>query len=243
MPDTAPTAGHNAPPANAARVTALIDAANIWLRDVKAISSDEQAARCQDFIRQIDATAKVIDGERKKEKEPYLTGAALVDTSYNAMLRPLQTAKTLLAPLRDGWLREIRRHQDEERLRTALAAEEARKAAEAVAAKPVQTVQDQLAAEAAELVAKTAAEAADLAQTAKPQLHGELSGRASSLRTTWKAEITDVNMAVGYYLTTPVGRAALTEAVQMLANTDARHIKAEDLGIPGVVGKAIEKGV
>lgn len=247
MPDTAPTIGHNSTPAIdatvAKQVDAIVEAANFWRREVTALTTDEQASRCQDFIRQIDETAKKIDATRKTEKAPHLTAAAAVDAAYNPAIQRLNAAKTLLSPLRDGWLREIRRRQDDERVAAANRAEAARKAAEDAARKPVATVDDQLAREAAAAIAKEATAAADAAQKAKPQIHGELSGRAASLRTTWRAEITDLPKAVAHYLTTAPGRVALTEAVQVLANTDARLIKSEDLGIPGVVGKAMEKGV
>lgn len=95
------------------------------------------------------------------------------------------------------------------------------------------TAADVVAADTAAKAATEAVATATVAQAAKPQVRSELTGRASGFRTTWKAKIVDLKLAADHYLTDTRGKIALTEAIQKLANADAKAMK-DKTAIPGI---------
>lgn len=220
----------------------LVEAADIWLKaleqpvgdgkpPLRKITTEDQAAKAQDFIEQIRKEWKACDDARKAENKPHDDAIKANNEAFRPLLSALEVIANLLKPLQSAWLQEVERRQNEERIRLAREAEQKRKDAEAAAVKAAQatSVQDVIKADRAQREAEQAAAAARVAQKAKPQVHGDYSTRAASLKTYWSAKITDYDKALQHYGKTDKVR----DLIQSLADTDARSLH-EALQVPGV---------
>lgn len=237
-----PGLGHNRPPDPMApirlRVEALLANANAWLK-LPEITTEEQAAKLEDAYNQVRKYASdtgTLETERKAMNKPLRDEIADNDALFKPLLTALKASQTVLGRLRDGWLRKVQAKQDAERIAAARALAEAQEAARKAAEKPVQTVEDIILVEEAEETVKTATAAASTAMAARPQIKGEFSAQAGSLRTFYSAEIVDLAAAVAHY------SPQLRDAVQTLADHDAREHK-DALAVPGVKLKTEERGV
>lgn len=240
--ETTPGIGHNRPPDPMApvrlRVEALLLNANRWAK-VPDIATAEEAARLEDAYQQVRKYASdtgTLETERKAMNKPLQDEIADNNALFKPLITGLQAALSILVKLRNGWLKKEQDRQDRERIEAARALAEAERMAREAAAKPAETVEDIILVEEAQEAVKVAAATAQTAQTAKPQIRGEHSARAGSYRTFYSAEIVDLAAAVAHY--TP----RLREAVQLLANADAREQK-NALAVPGVKLKTEERGV
>lgn len=223
-----------------ARTDTLVATANQWLGTVKTITDADTAQACDSFLSQVRAELKATDETRKAINKPWADATAANNARFATLTTLLTTAETLLKPLKEGWLKRERDRLDAEKkvaeevaLKALQEAEDARKV-QAAAIAP--TVEAALAVETAQAAADTALKGLDQAECAKPLVKGDLSFRASGLRTHWSAEVTDWKLAGSWYLQ----YASVREAIQQLANADARTQKAA-LNVPGVKPVSVEK--
>lgn len=113
-----------------ARIAQLVDSST------RAVATtDEEAGRCAELIRQMGAAEKVVDDERVKVKAPYLAAGRSVDEAAKSLVGPLTQAKDGVRHTANGYLREKQRREDAERQRIAAeAAQRQRAEAERAAA-------------------------------------------------------------------------------------------------------------
>lgn len=165
-----------------------------------AILDEITNQRCADLVRLIAACRKTAETNRVSRKEPFLQGERLVDVHYKRITDPLDQGKRTVEQRMTLFQRQ--KAEDERRVReeeARRAAEEAtRLAAEAAAREAAaQTVEDIDEAISTEALAKQAEADAYQARRAAEVKAAELSrtrgdyGATASLRTVWKAEITD----------------------------------------------------
>lgn len=230
----APGPGHNQPiPLEAIndRVSALVVAANKWIKDVPEIKDKPLADKCDGFLGQVQAARKEAEAQRETELRPHLDAEKSIRTAYKSPLDLLDAIKFRLNALLMPWLSaerarlaaEKQRLADEAAKRVREAAEAARKAA-APSADPIRAA---VAAQAADDAAAAAVKARDAAPE-RPQAKSEFSARARTLREHWSAEVEDIDLAFAWYKTNPKVREVLTE----LASADARRAD-RPAAIPG----------
>ncbi len=226
------------------RVEALLLNANAWLK-VKEITTEEEAAKLEDAYNQVRKYASdtgTLETERKAMNKPLRDEIADNDALFKPLVTSVKAAMAALAKLRDPWLRKVQAKQDAERIAAARALAEAQEAARKAAEKPVETVEDIIVVEEAQEAVKVAEATAAQAQAAKPQIKGEHSARAGSLRTFYSAVVEDLDKAAAYYLSHPATRPIILETIQTIADAHARKIK-EELSVPGIKLKTEERGV
>jgi hypothetical protein len=242
-----PTIGDNFPPEATPfeRWAELVDAANVWSRNVPKISNAEQAGRAQAFVTQLRDTTADVEAAWKKEREPHDLAIVALRAKYRAPLELLGIALDRMKLLAGDWLdREKARlaHEAAERKRLAAEAEAAALKARQEAARAGASVE----AEAKARHAEEQAEAA-LALAAKPveraQIKGEFSAKAMSLRSNWHAVIVNESAALKHYSRHPSVRAATVAAVQKEANKQAKAFKDPTRAPPGVEFRNDEKAV
>lgn len=236
MDGTTPGIGHNQFAPIKARVDALVAAANAWLGEVKEIADLDTANACDDFLNQIKAELTALDTERKTLNKPHDEAIKANNDAFRPLTALLDKAKTLLTPLKTGWLKREqdriaaeKRRAEEEALRKMQEAEDAKRAAGS-------SVEAAVAADDAQKAADEALAQASRVASLKPQVKGDHSARASGLRTHWSAAITDYPKALQHYGNHPEVRAV----VERLANADARDQKAA-LQVPGVEPKSEQR--
>jgi hypothetical protein len=233
-----PTVGHNQPPEPTPieRGAELVANCNRWSAEVPKISDAEQAGRAQAFVDQLRLTTADVEAEWKKEREPFDQEIVLLRVKYRDPLLMLGIALDKMKALTTDWLdREKARISREtaERKRLAAEAEVAARLAREQAARSGATVE----AEAAALQAEDEAEAlraAALKPVARPQIRGEFSPRAMSLRVSWRAVITDEQKALKHFAKHPAIRAAALAAIVELESKHARKVKDAAQAPPGV---------
>lgn len=208
MPDDlqTPGPGHNNPPEDiftkiAARTDQCVANANRWVNERPEITSEEEAEKAADFLRQLRdlGTGKnaEIEAARKAAKQPHLDAAAAVDAQYNPLKRKVEISIDLVKKLLGPWIdKKERERQERERLAREEAERKRREAEEAAKAAEQQTgdvVGARLAAEDAAKEAEAAAKAAKKVANTKATVGSGYSGqRAVTSRTYYKVEITDV---------------------------------------------------
>jgi hypothetical protein len=215
--------GHNAPPNGAEEHKAVVDAlianANRWLTERPEIKTDDEAGDLEDFDRQLLAWQGKL--KRQKAEDTFALTAALdrIREAYNPLETGLGACRKLLAGIRTAYLVWKDTVLAKERAAARRAADEAQREAEEAAkkAEAPKTVADIIRAQEAAQRAAEAAQAA-AAVPARAQVRGAISGRARSLRTTWRAAVVDLIAAARHYRE----RAEMLELVERLANADAR---------------------
>lgn len=225
--------GDNKPPE---RWAELVDNCNTWSKNVATITSAEQAGRAQAFVDQLRLETAAVEGAWKKEREPHDLALVALRSKYRPPLELLGIALDKMKMLAKDWLdRESVRlaHERAERKRLAAEAEAAALKARQDAARAGASVEAEAAARKAE---EAAEEAAALAAKPieRPAIRGELSARAMSMRTTWRAVITDETKALRHFAKHPVVRRAALDAIVRAASEQARTVKDESKAPPGV---------
>jgi hypothetical protein len=217
------------------RSEALVAACNQWLAEVPQIADAEQAGRAQALIDQLRLETAAVEAAQKAERKPHDDAVIAIRARYRPPLELLGICLDKMKALAGGWL-------DRERARIANeAAERSRRAAEAeIAARVareeaahVGTVESELAARRAQDEA-TEALAAAHKPIERPQIKGELSARAMSLRGTWRAVVTDEQKALKHFAKHPAIRAAALAAITKLCTKQAQAVKDESKAPPGV---------
>ena len=238
MSDDLPPRNHNQPPepTPVERGAELVANCNRWSAEVPKISDAEQAGRAQAFVDQLRAQTADVEAELKKEREPFDIEIAMLRTKYHQPLMLLGIALDRMKALASDWLdREKARIAREatERRQRAAEAEAAASAAREAAARSGATVEAEAAAREAEDEAD-ALRAAALKPVERPQIRGEFSPRAMSLRVNWRAVITDEQKALKHFAKHPAIRAAALAAIVKLESEHARKVKDATLAPPGV---------
>jgi hypothetical protein len=221
------------------RVGELVETANRWAVERPKISDDEMASKAKDFLTQITAELKAIDSECRDERAPFEKESKAIAARYKELATLLEAVDKILRPRLKAFAVEKQRQIDEANAKAAADAKKLREDAEAARVAALQqsanvvqavVVADQLAA--AAIVAEKAAKAAP--KTARIQ--SSFGGRASGLRTTWSAEITDWDQV---YLNFSE-HIRVREVLQSLANEAVRGGAGRDgrPGIPGVTPKS-----
>lgn len=215
------------------RLRELADAGGAWL-DLGKIETEEQAGKLNDFITQARAAMKAIEDDRKAAKKPHLDAGAAVDGRFKTLTTPLDTLIGKLKRPLAAYLAEKQR------------AEDARKAAEREAARKAQEEADRLRREAearndviAQAEGEKAAKAAEKAAKAaeKPARANVASatggGRTMSSRTTYRAEVENVNRAFSFFRDHQFWGPKLVETMQRMAEAERRDAEGVN-EIPGV---------
>jgi hypothetical protein len=238
--------GHNQPPDPLiVEAAERVDTANKYLieRGDPAKWTPEIADKANFFVGQIGGTFTALDERRKDENRAWL---AKQDTIYKDPLALLTAAKTKLADLRRAYLKREEDRLAEEKQKADAAAAAAQKAAEEAERRAQEAATkkggDPLRAELEAQRAKEAAEAAAQVAAAAPeraQITGQFSPRATGLKDSWRAEITDLSEAFKFYnkaknIYKSALTAAITVAIQGFADRDARFLKDEAKAGPGV---------
>ena len=202
--------------------------------DGEPITTPGQAEVVQTLMRQIQQAEKDADAERVKENKPYDDGKAEVQARYAPLIantkavkgktvQAVETLKACLAP----WLKKLDDEQKAIAEAKRLEVEKAiADAAEAMRLARSTNLAEQEQAETLVTAAQAAQRAAKQAETARPQATGF--GRAATLRTTYKAVLTDAQIAAGFYWRQD--KAAFNAFLQRLADADVASGKRS---IPG----------
>jgi hypothetical protein len=214
------------------RVEKLIAAVNAWAKDVPAISTEEQASRCADLIDQVAKEDGAIEDARKAAVKPFDDERKKIHTSFMDRRGKLGVCLPILKRLKEGWLRLVEQRQAEARRKAEEAALAARREVEEAVRKLKEAkgpaVQSQLEADLAQQRAQEAADAARRAARARPQVVGEMSGRASGFRMHYSAKIVDRRKVLDWYQ----GHPDVLSVIQRLADAEARDLK-DRFAVPG----------
>lgn len=202
--------------------------------DGEAITTDGQAEAVQTLMRQIQAAKKAADAERVRENKPFDDGKAEVQARYARLIGDTKAGKgkailaeTVLKSHLAPWL--IKKDEEQRAAAAAARADAQRAADEATAAARAVVANDLTAREDVEAkvtAAKAAERFAKAAETARPQATGQ--GRAATLRTSYKAVLSDAQIAAGFYWKQDATR--FNAFLQSLADAD---VAAGKRSIPG----------
>lgn len=235
--------GHNQPPGPflpenlAAKIADFSDAAGAWL-DLKAFANEEQSQKAADFIKGGKEVEKLVDAERKTQKQPHDVAAKAVQDFFAPKISTIKIAHERVSMMQTKWLQSERERKERERKEQEAAA----RAAEA------EIERQRLAAEArndvagmaeAEVAAKAAAK--EVKAAAKPIAARATSatgaGRSMGLRTYWFAEVQNINHAFVAYRDNPEVRQLL----ERLATADVRAQQGEKVAPQGFTIRKEEK--
>lgn len=227
--------GHNQPPKSAYEIaqetiTDLYEEAKLWL-DGEPVTTAEQAGALNTLADRIRKAAKEAEEARKAEAKPFDDGKAEVQARYNPLIqkdkglcdKALSAVKDALRP----YLLELDRQQREAAARAREEAEQKqREAMEAMRARDGANLEQREEADRLAAEAKAAQEAAARAEKAKAHAKGE--GRATGLRTVWKATMVDPRQAAAWAWT--MHREEMIGFIQSQADSAVRAGKRT---IPG----------
>ena len=214
---------HRLPLDHAAKLIA--DAANL-----PAEITDEDGAKARaDYIKEITASAKTLEGLRTSEKEPYLKLGRVVDGFFKNVTDSLEDTKRKINQPLSAYLtkkeQERRRKAIEEAEAARLKAEEQRLAAEAAkqanqteaaATMKTEATISEVGAQRLEKIADS--KAADLSRTRSS------SGAVASLRTWWVGEITSLAAIDLEVLRHHISPEALQKAVNSYVAAGGREL-------------------
>lgn len=214
--------GGNAPndyEAIKARIDELLPVAEKWAAERPEITDDETATKCDAFLGQIEAELKAAEKARVDEKEPHLSAGRAVDTKYKPLAMTLEAAKALLKPRLAKYLKGKQAKLDHERMEAQIAAERLAEDA-AIAAREAEKGASIAAVIAAQELAAQAEQAAAVVEATptRAAVKSAYSSRARSLRTVWKAQVTNISAAMLNYRAHP----EMTELLERLASAEAR---------------------
>lgn len=223
--------GHNNPPTPfddlVSEIGDVYSECENWL-DGSEIETDDQAGAVADLINMIRDVSKRFEKNRKDEKQPFIDAGKEVDERHKSAIKPINTALDMLKATLTKWQvkkdAEIKAQQEAARKE----AEEAqRKAQEAMQSR--KTLEDAQEAERIAEEAKQAEIAAKAAAKKTANAKGEF-GRATSLRTTYEAEVKDYREAARWLW--QHNPQAFNDVIDRLAQ---QAVKSGARDIPGVV--------
>jgi len=204
------------------RVEALVETANKWIIDVPEITTEDQADRAKDFREQLRKMRTAVENERKGATLPLRNELSEINDQFKGLEPYLTKSFDHLSGILEPYLDKLD-HAKKERERLAREKSEAKqREADELARKAAENtgdiIQNEVAAERAQESANSAQKDATNIAREKPQIQGEYSQRAVGFRTSWHAEITDINAALKHYQDHP----KISELLIQLANADAR---------------------
>lgn len=235
--------GHNTPPgpivpeAIITKVEDFTDAAGAWL-DLSEIATKEQAEKATDFLNGARKTFKEIEAARKAAKKPHDDAARAVQEAFKPLLAKVELAANKVGDMQTKWLRAERDREEAERLQREadakrVAEEAERKGREAEARNDIDgMVEADAAAQEAEKAAKSAAKPVSARASSATG-----AGRTVSLRTTWFADVENINHAFVVYRDRPEVR----EMLERLATADVRAQQGEKTAPQGFKLRKEEK--
>jgi polyhydroxyalkanoate synthesis regulator phasin len=251
--------GNNPPePLEVERVAELIPTCDDWTKKGE-LTSDHEARVLSEFLVQIRKARDLVKAGSPEDRQPHLDALAEIRATVAHLMEPHEKALeaigaqcTTLLPKLDiaieriagsrrvtgllaDWMAKKNRQLEEEAAAKRREAEEAERAAQrAVDRSAVSgTIDDEVAAQQAVEEADAAAKAVRRAPT-RASVKGDLAPKAVSLTTYWEAKITDWKLAGRHYKGEERVINAFRDAVQMVANADARRLKDPKLAPPGV---------
>jgi hypothetical protein len=232
--------GHNAPPEPfqlfAESIEDLLIEAGNYL-DGKEIETEEQEAAVASILTRLRREANGADDQRKAEKKPHDDAAKEVQAKWTPLLRKadlgVECAKNALSAF-------LRKKEAAQRAAAQAAIEEARRQASAAAQAALDVRADDLAGRTTvQVLQENAADAqkrADRLSKAKVQAKG--GERAVSLRTAYRAEITDATAFARWMW---ANRNA--ELLTFLEEVAQRECRNGPKGIPGIIVHEERKAV
>lgn len=190
--------GHNMPPFEAAKqvIEDLYNEAKLWL-DGEPVTTQDQANALNTLQSKIREAAKLAEKNRKEEAKPFDDGKAEVQARYKPIISKADDADAAVKAALRPYLIELERQQKEEAEKARQ--EAARKQQEAMEAMRQRDASNLAQSEEAERLvkeSKAAEEAARKADNAKAHAKGD--GRATGLRSVWKASMTDQREAAAW---------------------------------------------
>jgi hypothetical protein len=227
--------GDNAPPDEAAllieRTDNLVKAADAW----REIDSAEQAAKLGDYIQQLRDAGVDLEKAEDTLKRPHMTALEIIRGKFRRSRGGVQSALIFARGLADGWLNREKRRLGLEKAAADLAADRARRDAEAalVAAQESGRVGAEIAAREAMAEALALSQAAEGTVT-RATIRSELGGRAIGQTTRWSAEISDPKKAHAFFLKNPEAVAAFDKAILVIARKLAVALKDQKKAPPGI---------
>jgi hypothetical protein len=205
--------------AHKVNVDDLFDEAQVWLAG-EGVSSEAEAKAVETLLDMARDAKKAADEARKAENEPFDRGKAEVQARYNPILKRadliVETCKNVLQPWRDKIAAEKAAKAEAMRLE----AEALRREAEEKIRASAGNLAERAKAEETLAFAKDADKA--VAKAVKAAATG------NGLRTTYRAELTDLNAAIKHYWST--NRA---EFEALVCDIAARQVRAGVREIPG----------
>lgn len=232
MTDERHAIGGNNPPAPAELFGTQVEALQDEAERLAALEIDASvAARVRDVIAKATALTGKMETARKADKQPHMDAAKAVDDAYRPLAEQVSEVKGGQNKLLTAFMLAEERRRQEEEAEARRVAEEARRRAEEEAAKaaaeptddsepfdPFAAADAMDAAHEAEVADIAAHHAFRKAQSVSVASSAGLS-RAASLRTTWRAEVTDPEAAARYFAKNPDVQAAITKAASALARS------------------------
>ena len=232
--------GHNNPPDPLiVEANERVDAASRWLTERGDAAKWDAAIadRGNFFITQLHATWDALDKQRLQEGRDFKKKQ---DEKYSDPLTLLVTAESKLNTLKRAYLKAeedklaaAKREADAKAEAARKAAEDAEsRAQEAATKKGGDPLRAELDAKKAKEVADQLAEAAAVAPQ-KAVITGAYSTRATGLKDSWSAEITDLSAAFKHYNgkkhpSRTILATAIETAIKSIADREARLLKTED---------------
>ncbi len=199
-----------------------------WLEET-TIDSQAKADKAAHYADKLRGLYKKAEAQRKNEKQPHLDAGKEVDTKYSELKSCADNAgQKLKSELTKFLAAEERKHKEEQRKLEEQArkeAEEEREKLEKEAAKSQQNIQ-----------VPTVEELVKPIAPVKVNAGGGLGNKKVSLRTNYKAEITDYPKALQHF----ADHTEVKELILKLANRIVRTEK-ENANIPGVSVKEVKK--
>jgi len=223
------------------RVDKLKETADIWIKAVPKLTTEDQAKKCADFREQVKAEIDALDDAHKIAKAPFLDACQKLDKAKRDLKATLLVIDQAMRDLEKPWLQELKAKLEAEAKRLADEAAAKAKLAEEAARKaqaPTADIGTRVAAQQAIEGAADAQAAATTAAGAKAHIRGDLSSRATGLREFWYAEIIDFNAVFEHFKNDPQMR----EVVQAVADREARAQKS-NCNIPGMFATYEERPV
>lgn len=238
--------GHNGPPAASIpavpaemleKVQNFSVTAGEWL-DLKEIDNEARAVRCTDFLSGAKGLLSLIDDERKRQKKPHDDAAKAVQDAFRKSIDTVDFAIKRVGLIQTAWLKvEKARAEERKRQEKRDADEKARQADRA--AREAEARNDVAGIAAAQAAQKDAAKEVKAAAAPVKAQAGSATGagRTISLRTTWFADVQNINHAFVAYREHPEVRALL----ERLATADVRSQGGEKTAPQGFTLRKEEK--
>ncbi len=215
----------------------LVKAGTAWHDQVKAITDQETSGLAGNLIDRMAAFVKDVNANKAEERKPTVEIQTEIKDWHEGLVSPLRTVKEHVGGLRTTFLKEEDRKLQVEKNRVAAEAREAERLAEEarVAAEEGGTLAQKQEAETLKKTAKAATKTAKKTAKKTAGSKGSMQGKASTLRTTYSAVITDQDAAYQHYRDNPGVVAALQTAADQTARSPEARKASHDLkDIPGV---------